>query len=183
MSTIVDELKKKISDAGGDASGIQTIAEGVKKLDLNGGEGGGGGTSELPAVTTDDNGKFLGVVEGAWGKVAPPAFTGLFLIHTSSDFQDYWVFDKTWTEIYNAGSNGALIFVLMAEDGDEEHVFVPDYFKVMNIEVMHPEGSDDPLYSVSIKMPDPEALPDGYIEVFFVTDDPDGYPSWDGSIE
>lgn len=29
----------------------------------------GGGGSSLPAVTTDDNGKLLGVTGGAWGKV------------------------------------------------------------------------------------------------------------------
>lgn len=33
---------------------------------------GGGGESELPEVSTDDNGKVLGVVEGAWDKVDPP---------------------------------------------------------------------------------------------------------------
>lgn len=33
---------------------------------------GGGGETELPEVTSDDNGKVLGVVEGAWNKVTPP---------------------------------------------------------------------------------------------------------------
>lgn len=33
----------------------------------------GGGDAGLPAVTTDDNGKVLGVVNGAWDKTEPPA--------------------------------------------------------------------------------------------------------------
>lgn len=178
MGAIVKELKEKIVAGGGDATGVQTVSEALDKMPA-----GGGSTSELPAVTTDDNGKVLGVVEGAWGKVTPPAYTDLLFIHASynepvPDLPVAMVFDKTWTEVYDAAINGALIFVLIGEDGDEEHIFVPEHLKVMNIEVMHPEGSDDPLYSVSIKMPDPT----GYIEVFFITDDPDGYPSWDGSV-
>jgi len=35
--------------------------------------GGGGGGSSLPAVTAEDNGDVLGVVDGAWGKMEAPS--------------------------------------------------------------------------------------------------------------
>lgn len=37
-----------------------------------GGGGGGGGSSDLPTVTSADNGDLLGVVNGEWGKTEPP---------------------------------------------------------------------------------------------------------------
>lgn len=52
------ELYDRMADA------LETIAGG-------GGGGGGGGGSGLPAVTAEDNGDVLTVVEGAWAKAAP----------------------------------------------------------------------------------------------------------------
>ena len=72
---------------------------------LSGGSGGGG--SGLPAVTSDDNGDLLGVVEGAWGKVDPPAGVETFTV-TLTESSDTWTADKTIAEIieaYEAGKN------------------------------------------------------------------------------
>lgn len=49
---------------------LTEIESAVKYAIDNAGSGGG---SSLPAVTSADNGDLLGVVEGAWGKVDPPA--------------------------------------------------------------------------------------------------------------
>lgn len=43
--------------------------------------GGGGGGSSLPAVTSDDNGDVLQVIEGAWAKGPAPAADNDFLVN------------------------------------------------------------------------------------------------------
>ena len=40
MDTIVNKLKKKISESGGDTTGIQTISEAIEKMEIGGGSGG-----------------------------------------------------------------------------------------------------------------------------------------------
>lgn len=58
--------------------------------------GGGGGGSELPEVTSDDNGDVLTVVEGVWAKATPPE--GLPAV-TSDDNGDYLrVVDGQWAK-------------------------------------------------------------------------------------
>lgn len=61
------------------------------------GEGGGGGGSDLPAVTAADNGDVLTVVNGAWDKAAPSG-GGVLVVHDANG-----TLDKTWQEIYDAG--------------------------------------------------------------------------------
>lgn len=36
MASIVDELRKKIKEQGGDASDVHTIKQGIKRLDIDG---------------------------------------------------------------------------------------------------------------------------------------------------
>lgn len=69
MSTTVDELKKLYVKMGGSASDVadvMTDAEMIDKLEDV------AVPAELPAVTSEDNGDVLGVVEGNWGKMEIP---------------------------------------------------------------------------------------------------------------
>ena len=70
---------------------------------LNKAESGGG--SSLPAVTSEDNGDVLTVVEGAWDK-ASPSGGGNFVVNFST--QDYQTFtaDKTFAQIESAIASG-----------------------------------------------------------------------------
>ena len=61
---------------------------------------GGGGSSSLPEVTSDDNGDVLTVVEGAWAKAAPSGGGGVLVVHMDDDTG---ALDKTWQEIADAG--------------------------------------------------------------------------------
>lgn len=74
-----------------DASEVSTTPEKIAVLDSTGwiyyrtldhlksdlGVGSGSGSSNLPAVTTSDNGKFLQVVNGAWSAVSIPSGEGV----------------------------------------------------------------------------------------------------------
>ena len=65
-NTTVDALKDVYTELGGSAATVasmQTDAEVIEALSAL-----VGSTIELPAVTSDDNGKVLKVIEGAWNK-------------------------------------------------------------------------------------------------------------------
>ena len=63
--SILTELQKNLVAKGGTPEAGDTIASTVKKLATV--------EVDLPAVTTDDNGKVLTVVEGAWDAATPAA--------------------------------------------------------------------------------------------------------------
>ena len=65
---------------------------------------GGGGSSGLPAVTAEDNGDVLTVVDGAWGKAAPSGGGGVLAVNVTEDpdTPDLYVCDKTAGEMYAA---------------------------------------------------------------------------------
>lgn len=90
------------------------------------GEGGGGGGSDLPAVTAADNGDVLTVVNGAWDKAAPSG-GGVLVVHNTDG-----TLDKTWQEIYDAmisggavyahRNGGMSVFVFAGSNGSQYHV-------------------------------------------------------------
>ena len=65
----------------------------------------------LPAVTSDDNGDVLTVVEGAWGKAAPSGGGSGVLVVTATEDADTGVLtlDKTASEIYSAMKSGGVM--------------------------------------------------------------------------
>lgn len=69
-NTTVDELKTLYVKLGGninDVANLQTDAELIDKIeDIV-------GSKELPTVTSEDNGDFLRVVDGAWAKDTVPS--------------------------------------------------------------------------------------------------------------
>lgn len=62
----------------------------------------------LPAVTSDDNGDVLTVVEGAWGKAAPSGGGALVVEATTQNGTDFTT-DITIGELYEAALTGQVI--------------------------------------------------------------------------
>ena len=70
---------------------------------------------ELPSVTSDDNGKVLSVVDGAWAKATASGGSSVFLVTATFDSDSgYTVTDKTYSEILEAFENGN--YVLMKQN-------------------------------------------------------------------
>lgn len=67
MKTTVEALQDYYVEAGGQLADVADITTIPDMIDAITALGGGSGSS-LPAVTSDDNGKLLTVVEGAWDK-------------------------------------------------------------------------------------------------------------------
>lgn len=65
---------------------------------------------ELPAVTSDDNGKVLAVVDGAWNKASASGGASFFVI-TATDNNGTVTIDKTYSEIEQAYKANTTLFV------------------------------------------------------------------------
>jgi len=65
----------------------------------------------LPAVTADDNGDVLTVVEGAWAKAAPSG--GLVVTATTDDGTT--TLDQKWQDIYDAYASGKNVVILVGD--------------------------------------------------------------------
>lgn len=65
--------------------------------------------SELPSVTAEDNGKVLGVTNGAWGKINVPSSGALIVNETGSEGE--FSLDKTFAEMESAVLSGKTIIV------------------------------------------------------------------------
>lgn len=86
-----------------DSTNPRIMADNIRELARNG----GGGGSDLPDVTVDDNGKVLGVVEGSWNKMDVPSNvvnystseqnTGTKWIDGKDIYQKTFVDDTTFT--------------------------------------------------------------------------------------
>ena len=77
-------------------------------------DNGGGGGSDLPAVSAADNGDVLTVVNGAWDKAAPGGGGGssAYVVNIIEDEETgYFTCDKTAAEIYEAAQTTPVIFV------------------------------------------------------------------------
>lgn len=103
------ELYDRMADA------LETIAEG------GGGGGGGGGGSALPAVTAEDNGDVLTVVEGAWAKAAPASGGNAMIIDYNA------VTFPSYNDILAAIAGGKIV---MAVDTAEPDAAICFYFTV-----------------------------------------------------
>ena len=75
------------------------------------------GQGGLPAVTSDDNGDVLTVVEGAWAKAASSA-TGILEIMLTLDLgTNQWSSDLSFAEILSAYESGAFLYAV-SNSGD-----------------------------------------------------------------
>lgn len=114
---------------------------------------GGGGGSGLPAVTSEDNGDVLTVVEGEWAKAAPSGGGILWCTYSGDDITGYGI-DKSYNEIKTAIDNGVMP-VLVVDVSDDLRTEIPntvdiwgyDYF-IMSVLVAYTTENDGPGYRV-----------------------------------
>ena len=77
-------------------------------------------SSGLPAVTGEDNGNVLTVVEGKWAKAVPSGGGGAFMINATVQeisTDRYLVLDKTFAEIATAAQTSQCIISISPEEG------------------------------------------------------------------
>lgn len=106
----------------------------------------------LPAITSDDNGDVLTVVDGKWAKAAPSGGGGI-LVATDTN----GTLDKTWQEIRDA--DYAIVVQDFENSGEVYHLTAP-LFQTIII--------DDEDYVISVYV--------GGDTVYYSTDSADGYP-------
>lgn len=121
-NTTVDALKDVYTELGGSAATVasmQTDAEVIEALSAL-----VGSTIELPAVTSDDNGDVLTVVNGAWSKAEPSG--GLPEVTSTDagkalivDSEGAWGVDDIPTGIPNVIYNATLNNTTVTIDGDK----------------------------------------------------------------
>ena len=106
-NTTVDALKDVYTELGGSAATVasmQTDAEVIEALSTL-----VGSTIELPAVTAEDNGDVLTVVEGAWAKAEPVTPTSELPTVTSEDNGDVLtVVEGAWAKATPSGAKTVL---------------------------------------------------------------------------
>ena len=126
------QIARNTGGSGGD-TGLTPITREEHYFDAivkNTASGGGGGGSSLPAVTSEDNGDVLTVVNGAWDKAAPSG--GVMIIHLD---MGTGVADKTWQQVHDALAAGVPVYLLFASTGElgQEYTFVyPCYLATYN---------------------------------------------------
>lgn len=120
MKTTVKALQDYYVEKGGqlaDVADITTIPDMIDAITAL-----GGGGSSLPAVTSDDNGKLLTVVEGAWDKATPSggastvvfnATFGSFDTGSKINLSD----SKTVKDIRDAIATGAIVVIRGVSQG------------------------------------------------------------------
>jgi len=115
--------------------------------------------AELPAVTSDDNGDVLTVVEGAWAKAEPSGGSQNILIITGT-YSDSTLIDlsMTYSEIQAARQNGAFIFIDVYNVGGNTDCIVrvpltgdSNYLYGTGVYVYSTSG-DDTFYVVNVYM-------------------------------
>lgn len=121
MIITVEALKELYTSLGGELTDTyDSIANGLPVSDYNvipdmiqalAQKTGGGSGSSLPAVTSDDNGKLLTVVEGAWDKADPSGGgAGIFKVTITANDSDITA-NKTFAEIAAAINNGSIVML------------------------------------------------------------------------
>ena len=115
MDPLQRALKALYYSLGGNANNVRdtddvnAIIDAIGALNIGAQISGGG--SELPTVTSDDNGDVLTVVEGAWGKAAPSGGgSGVMVVTISTNDENVGVANKTAGEIWAAMSEGLVVF-------------------------------------------------------------------------
>lgn len=123
--------------------------------------GSGGSGAGLPAVTSEDNGDVLTVVNGAWDKAAPSG-GGAFAVSVPYS-AEVWTMNKTWAEISAAFIAGRPVIVHVGDSED----YTDQYYAVMGV---RQTVSDVPLFVVVIY--------DGSSGYEFAATSADGYPEY-----
>lgn len=98
--------------------------EWVRAVAAEAASSGGGGGSDLPEVTSDDNGDVLTVVEGAWAKAAPSG-AEKFVITYEFGEGNALVANKTYAQILAAYTAGKEISAVLF-DTNYEYLYLSD---------------------------------------------------------
>ena len=121
----------------------------------------GSGGAGLPAVTSEDNGDVLTVVNGVWDKAAPSG-GGVFQVSVPYD-DAVWTMNKTWAEIKAAFIAGMSVIVQIGDSAE----FEDQYYAVMGV---RKTVSDVSSFIVVIN--------DGSSTYEFIATSADGYPEY-----
>lgn len=126
---------------------------------------------ELPAVTEDDNGSVLTVVDGAWDK-ADGCSGGAFVVDVSynqSGLTTTYTMDKTYAEILSAVNSGVRVVI---QEDDMTGGVGSIYFYSL-IKIRHSVGEEE-WFFVSVA-----SISGNYCEEWiFRTEDENGYPTF-----
>lgn len=117
MADMISALKALYDALGGTLSNIPdgaTNADVIEAIAAQIDEGGG----SLPAVTSDDNGDVLTVVEGTWAAAAPSGGGSDIFVVTYTDNSGTVTSDKTLAEIYTAIQAGKAVSAKMVGEGE-----------------------------------------------------------------
>ncbi len=108
---------------------------------------GGGSGGALPAVTSDDNGDVLTVVNGAWDKAAPSGGGGKFLevVITRDWDNNTYVPDTAFSVVYDAVYNSEPVSIIILDQGN----CVPLYVQ----EAEDPNKGDEPILRFYVATP------------------------------
>ena len=104
----LDEIREAIEENGSELPAVTSTDNGKILKVVNGKWDKGDAPSGLPAVTSEDNGDVLTVVEGQWAKAA--ASGGVFFV-TCSYNENTTTLNKTWKEISEATEENVVVFV------------------------------------------------------------------------
>lgn len=100
---------------------------------------GGGGGSSLPAVTSDDNGDVLQVIEGAWAKGPAPEADNDFLIVGTVDGEGNITSETSISDILAADTAGKDIRLrLVYTKGNENAIVYGQMIGILNVEGSEP---------------------------------------------
>ena len=140
--SIQEALKWIYASLGGDISDlaavddITAILNAIAALDTVKKISGG---SDLPAVTSDDNGDVLTVVDGAWNKAAPSGSSDVFLFTID---ENTGAANKTWNEFKAALGQGKIVLYSWEDENSAGQTGIIAAMRVTGAYGLFVEGQD-----------------------------------------
>lgn len=154
---------EKVSCGGfylGDNLSIENV-DGKEILNVSG---------SLPEVTALDNGKVLGVVDGAWGKTDAPSGGEIMCVEFSVDGSTYSA-NKTPKEIFDAVNGGAFVYAVTTVSFGTQTAYTVYNLAAVGVE-------DEEYYTIAFSTV--QVISGAVItqSLNHTTDDPSAEPEW-----